>query len=265
LFFLNKVDVFRDSNLLDLVELEIRELIESYGFSAETPVIRGSAKKALAGEKEALDNIRELMKTIDSYVKEPIRAINDSFLMPIETVLVAQGRGTVVTGKIEKGQIKAGTELELISSRQIYKTVCMGIEMFRKILDSAHVGDNVGILIKNVPNREVIRGNILCAPGTMKCYISFVARAYILSGKEGGRERPFRSGYKPQFFFRISNVTGTIQLQSEDALAMPGENIIMTVTLVERSIINEGLRFIMREGKLTIGAGVITKLLSDGS
>jgi len=261
--FLNKIDVFKDTSMLDLIEIEIRDLIESYGFSNNTPVIRGSAKKALAGDEKALENIRFLMQTIDSYFKEPIRAINDSFLMPIESVLVAQGRGTVVTGKIEKGTIKIGTELELLNNKQIFKTICLGLEMFRRTLDYAQVGDNVGVLIRNVPNKEVIRGNILCAPMTMRCYTSFLATAYILSGKEGGRERPFRSGYKPQFFFRVSNVTGTVLLEKEDMIAMPGENIRMTVTLGEKAVLNEGLRFVMREGKLTIGAGIIIKLLAE--
>lgn len=261
--FLNKIDALKDSSMLDLIELEIRELIESYGFSPETPVIRGSAKKALAGDSTSLKQIRELMSIIDNYVKEPERLLNESFVMPIESIIVAQGRGTVVTGKIEKGQIKIGTELELISNKKIYKTVCMGLEMFRKILDSAQTGDNVGVLLKNVPNREVKRGNMLITPDTMKRYISFNAKVYILSNKEGGRAKPFISGYKPQFFFRVSNITGTIFLEKEDSVALPGENLNIKVILVENAVLNEGLKFVMREGKLTIGAGIIIKLLDQ--
>jgi len=261
--FLNKTDVIKDSSYLDLIELEIRELIESYGFSADTPVVRGSAKKALAGERDALNGIRHLMSVVDEYVKEPIRAINEPFLMAIETILVAQGRGTVVTGKIERGQLKIGAELELIAHKQVFKTSCMGIEMFRKILDYAQVGDNVGVLLKGVPNREVVRGDILTAPNIMKKYKTFIAKVYVLSGKEGGREKPFRTGYKPQFFFRVSNVTGTIFLDSEDMLAMPGDNLDVKVVLIEPAVLNEGLRFVMREGKLTIGAGIIISLIAE--
>jgi len=187
--------------MIDLVELEVRELIEKYGFSSETPCIRGSARKALEGNKEYLEILRNMMKIIDEYVKEPIRDLNSSFLMPIESIVVAQGRGTVVTGKVEKGQLKLGNELELFADKQVFKTICMGIEMYRKILDSAQVGDNVGILLKNVPNREVLRGNILASPNTVKWYTTFDARIYLLTDKEGGRAKPFKSGYKPQFFF----------------------------------------------------------------
>jgi len=259
--FLNKIDAVADSSMIDLVELEVRELIEKYGFSQDTPVIRGSARKALEGDNNYLKIIKDLMKTVDEYVKEPVRDINAPFLMPVESIVVAQGRGTVVTGKIEKGQIKIGTELELFAAKQVFKTVCMGIEMYRKILDTAQVGDNVGILLKNVPNREVLRGNILASPNTMKWYTTFKARVYLLSEKEGGRAKPFKAGYKPQFFFRVSNITGTIFLEDNVDLAMPGENLTIKVQFINKAIINEGLRFIMREGKLTIGAGVIISLI----
>jgi elongation factor Tu len=259
--FINKVDAVKDSSMVDLIELEIRELIESYGFSADTPVIRGSAKKALEGDKHYADIILELMKTCDSYIKMPERSVNSTFIMPVETIIVAQGRGTVVTGKVEKGQIKVGDELELIGPKNIYKTVCMGLEMFRKTLTEAVVGDNIGVLLKNVPNREVSRGFMLSTPNTMKSHISFTARVYLLSQKEGGRAKPFKSGYKPQFFFRVSNVTGTIFLENEADLAMPGENLNIKVNLMEKSVINVGLRFVMREGKLTIGAGVIVSII----
>jgi len=259
--FMNKIDALKDSSMLDLIELEIRELIESYGFSSDTPVIRGSAKKALEGDKHYSNIILELMKACDSFIKMPDRSVESSFIMPVETVLVATGRGTVVTGKIEKGRIKIGDELELIGSKRTYKTLCMGLEMFRKILTEAVSGDNVGVLLKNVPNKEISRGFMLSAPGIMKNYISFNARVYILSHKEGGRSNPFKSGYKPQFFFRVSNITGSVFLENESDLAMPGENLMITVTFITKAILNEGLRFIIREGKLTIGAGVIISFI----
>jgi len=259
--FLNKIDAAADSSMADLVELEVRELIEKYGFSQDTPCIRGSARKALEGNSDYLKIIRNLMKTVDEYVKDPERNLNAPFLMSIESVLVAQGRGTVVTGKIETGQLKIGNELELFTERQIFKTICMGIEMYRKILDNAQVGDNVGVLLKNVPNREVIKGNVLSTPGIMKWYTIFKARIYLLSEKEGGRAKPFKSGYKPQFFFRVSNITGIIQLEENIDLAMPGENLTIKVIFINKAIINKGLRFVMREGKLTIGAGVIIELI----
>jgi len=259
--FMNKIDAIKDKSMIDLIELEIRELIESYGFSPDTPVIRGSARKALEGDKHYSEIILELMKACDSFIKMPERSTNATFVMPVETVLVAPGRGTVVTGKVEKGQVKVGDELELIGPKHTYKTICMGLEMFRKILSEAFVGDNIGVLLRNVPNKEVNRGFMLATPNTMKSHTSFNARVYILSQKEGGRSKPFKTGYKPQFFFRVSNVTGSISLENESDLAMPGENLNIKVVLVEKSIINVGLRFVMREGKLTIGAGVITSII----
>lgn len=264
--FLNKVDVVKDRSMLDLIELEIRELIESYGFSQDTPVIRGSAKRALEGDEHFLKTIRELMDAVDTFVKNPNRILNAPFILPVESVLVAQGRGTVVTGKIEQGQIKIGDELELVG-KKLFKTTCMGLEMFRKTLDSAQAGDNVGILLKNVPNREVYKGFVLAAPGLMKTSQVFTAKVYILSEKEGGRANPFRSGYKPQFFFRVSNITGTIMLDKtdeqtdEDNVVMPGDSLVIRVQLIEKAVINEGLRFVMREGKKTIGAGTILSIL----
>jgi len=259
--FMNKIDAVKDSSMVDLIELEIRELIENYGFSAETPVVRGSARKALEGDKHYQATILELMKACDTFIKMPERSVNASFVMPVETVLVAPGRGTVVTGKVEKGQIKIGDELELIGPKHVYKTVCMGLEMFRKILTEAFVGDNIGVLLRNVPNKAVSRGFMLATPNTMKSRTTFNARVYILSEKEGGRSKPFKAGYKPQFFFRVSNITGSIFLENESDLAMPGENLNIKVVLMEKSVINVGLRFVMREGKLTIGAGVITSIL----
>ncbi len=270
--------------MLDIIELEIRELIENYGFSAETPVIRGSAKRALEGDKTYLDGIKQLMETVDNYIVNPNRLLNAPFILPVETVLVAQGRGTVVTGKVEAGTIKIGDELEAVG-KKIFKTSCMGLEMFRKILDVAQAGDNIGVLLKNVPNKEIYKGYVLAAPGLMKTSNKFTAKVYILTEKEGGRANPFRSGYKPQFFFRVTNVTGTIivnkksdenlqlketvkvieenipQEEEEIDIVMPGESLIIEVNLVEKSVINQGLRFVMREGKKTIGAGTILKII----
>lgn len=259
--FLNKIDALKDRSMGEIVEYEIRELLESYGYPLDLPIIRGSAKKAMEGDESQLKIIRELMKTVDEYMKTPNRALNEPFLMPVETVLVAQGRGTVVTGRVERGRIKIGEEVELVGRKQNFSTICMGLEMFKKLLDYAEVGDNVGVLVKNVPNREVFRGFILAAPNTLKVYTEFKAKIYILSEKEGGRSRPFKSGYKPQFFFRVQNVTGAIILDNDEALAMPGENIIVKVKLIEKTVINLGLRFVLREGRLTIGAGIVTELL----
>jgi len=283
--FLNKVDVVQDKEMLDIIEMEIRELIEKYGFSSETPVVRGSAKRALEGDKTYLNGIKELMEKVDSYIKNPDRLLNAPFILPVETVLVAQGRGTVVTGRVEQGTIKVGDELEAVG-KKLFKTSCMGLEMFRKILDSAQAGDNIGVLLKNVPNKEIYKGYVLAAPGLMKTVNKFTAKVYILTEKEGGRANPFRSGYKPQFFFRVTNVTGTIivnkkseenlQLKEENPnveeklpsdeeeeidIVMPGESLVIEVHLVEKSVINQGLRFVMREGKKTIGAGTILKIL----
>ena len=287
--FLNKIDVIQDREMLDIIELEIRELIEKYGFSTDTPVIRGSAKRALEGDKKYLDGIRELMDKVDEYIVNPDRLLNAPFILPVETVLVAQGRGTVVTGKVEAGTIRVGDELEAVG-KKIFKTSCMGLEMFRKILDVAQAGDNVGVLLKNVPNKEIYKGYVLAAPGLMKTSDKFLAKVYILTKEEGGRANPFRSGYKPQFFFRVTNVTGTIivnkksfenlqlqeesnQIKEEDNLqkeeeneeeieiVIPGDSLIVEVHLVEKSVINKGLRFIMREGKKTIGAGTILKII----
>jgi len=259
--FLNKIDALKDKGMAEIVEYEIRELLESYGYPLDLPIIKGSAKKAMEGEVSQLKIIMELMKTVDEYIKEPVRALNDPFLLPVETVLVAQGRGTVVTGKVERGRIKVGDEVELVGKKQTFKTTCMALEMFKKLLDYAQVGDNVGVLVKGVPNKEVYRGFILAAPGTAKVFTEFLAKVYILSEKEGGRSRPFKSGYKPQLFFRVQNVTCTIILDNEEMLVAPGDNIVIKIKLIEKTVINVGLRFIMREGRLTVGAGIITEIL----
>jgi len=259
--YLNKVDALKEYSMLDIIELEVRELVESYGFSEDTPVIRGSAKLALEGDEKELDKIRKMMFLIDDYVKEPVRDVNEKFLMSVESIHVAHGRGTVVTGKVEKGQIRVNDELELVAKKNNFRTICLGLETYNQILDYAIPGDNIGVLIKNVPNKEVSKGDVLCAPGSMKRHTTFIARAYIQSKKEGGRSKPFKSGYKPQFFFRVSNITGTIFFDDEEMLGMPGEQVMFNVVLFEKSIINEGLKFVIREGKLTIGAGVIIKII----
>jgi len=262
--FLNKTDVVRDRSMLDLIELEIRELIENYGFSPDTPVVRGSAKKALEGDPEYVKTVKELMANVDTFIKDPNRLLNAPFILPVETVLVAQGRGTVVTGKVEQGSLKVGDELELVG-KKIFKTFCMGLEMFRKTLEESRAGDNVGVLLKNVPNREIYKGYVLATPNIMKTANKFKAKVYILSEKEGGRSKPFKSGYKPQFFFRVSNITGTIILEKkteeDEAIVMPGESLVIEVVLVEKAVINKGLRFVMREGKKTIGAGAILEII----
>jgi len=265
--FLNKIDSMKDSSMIDLIELEIRELIEKYGYSFDTPVIRGSAKRALEGDEHYLKIIRDLMDNVDSHIKNPERKTNVPFVLPVETVLVAQGRGTVVTGKVEQGKLKIGDELEFVG-KKTYKTFCVGIEMFRKILDEAEAGDNIGVLVKNVANKDVYKGYVLATPNFIKSAYSFLAKIYVLTKDEGGRSKPFKSGYKPQFFFRVSNVTGTITLikdadrENDDELwVMPGDNLVVKVDLIENAVINAGLRFVMREGKLTIGAGTIISIL----
>jgi elongation factor Tu len=257
--FLNKIDAVKDKSVCDLVELEIRELIEQYGFSEDTIVFRGSAKLAMDGDENSLNEIRKFMEICDEVFKEIPKSIDSFFCLPVENVVVAQGRGTVVTGRVESGQIKVGDTVEIVGGRKLMTSICMGLETFHKILDAGYPGDNIGVLLKNIPNKEVYKGCVLATPNTMKCYFKFEARIYLLSSKEGGRGKPFMSGYKPQFFFRVSNVTGTIIL-TED-MAMPGEDYVVTVELISKSVINVGLRFVMREGKLTIGAGRIVKII----
>jgi elongation factor Tu len=256
--FLNKIDRVPDKSMLELLELEVLELLDSYGFS-DSPIIRGSALKALENDEEGKNSIFNLMNTVDSYIQDvSSEKLNEPFLMPIETVLVAPGRGTVVTGKVEKGTLKVNTEVEVITSKKIFNTLCMGIEMYHKILDVAQVGDNIGVLLKNVPNKDVKRGDVLVQKDVYKKYKNFTAHIYMLEAKEGGRKNPFKSGYKPQFFFRVNNISGIIVLKNEDDVVMPGENLEISVKLDKLVVIEKGLRFVMREGKLTIGAGIIT-------
>jgi len=259
--FLNKVDRVGDEEMVDLLELEIMELLSNYGFGINLPlkIIKGSALKALSGDKKYIERLYDLMDAIDEDLPEPKRLLDTFFLMPIEGVIVAQGRGTVVTGKVERGKVKIGTELDVVS-KKVYNTLCMGIEMYHKILDEGIAGDNIGVLLKNVPNKEVRRGDVLAAPNTVQKKQSFTASVYILTEKEGGRKTSFESGYRPQFFFRVNNVAGSIILEQAEAVVMPGDNVVFKVELAKSVVINVGLRFVIREGKLTIGAGIITEL-----
>jgi len=260
--YINKLDFRISSDTKELVELEIRELLESYGFSSELPVLGGSARLALEEDVPSdlgTGSVKELMNTVDNYIKQPERNIDGPFLLSIEGSLVARGRGTVITGKIEQGSIQINDELEVLSSI-IRQTTCLGLEMFRRSLDKAEVGDNVGILIRGIKKDEVARGNILAKPGSMKIYNKFEGKVYILTKKEGGRHKGFANNYKPQFFFRTMNVTGSIILPDNITFVLPGDNLNLTVNLLSGVPLNMGLKFIMREGNLTIGAGVITKL-----
>lgn len=256
--YINKLDSMLEPDMKELVELEIRELLETYNYPADLPVIKGSARTALAEEFDSptelgLLSVRELMNTVDTYIPQPERKVDAPFLLSIESVHVITGRGTVVTGQIEQGVLKENDELELLG-RDIKKTMCLGMETYHKTLSVAEVGDNVGILIKNIKKEYVKRGYILSAPGAMKIYKSFEAKVYILTAQEGGRHRPFVSGYKPQFFFRTSNVTGAVNLTGDSAVAMPGDALEVNVYLSDFCPLNKGLKFVMRESTITIGA-----------
>jgi len=260
--YINKLDFKIGSDMKDLVELEVRELLESYGYPDDLPVLKGSARTALE-EVEPTElgtvSVMDLMNTVDSYIQQPERLLDAPFLLSIESTLVAKGRGTVVTGKVEQGKVSINDELEVVGS-DVKTTTCLGLEMFRKSLDYAEVGDNVGILIRGIKKDDISRGFILCTPGTIKPFNSFNAKVYILTKKEGGRHKGFSSNYKPQFFFRTMNVTGTITLLDNTSFAMPGDSLNINVVLVNKVPLSGGLRFVMREGNLTIGAGVITNL-----
>ncbi|MCL6648151.1 MAG: elongation factor Tu [Chloroflexi bacterium] len=265
--FLNKVDEMDDPELLDLVELEVRELLSKYGYPGDTvPVIRGSARNAL--ESTSTDPnapeyrcIFELLDAIDSYIPTPERAIDKPFLMPIEDVFGIKGRGTVVTGRIERGKVRVGDEVEIVGFGETRRTVVTGVEMFKKTLDEGQAGDNVGCLLRGVERDEVERGQVLAKPGSIKPHTKFKAEVYVLSKEEGGRHTPFFSGYRPQFYIRTTDVTGTIQLPDGVEMAMPGDNTTMTITLITPVAIEEGLRFAIREGGRTVGAGVVTQIL----
>jgi elongation factor Tu len=259
---LNKCDMVDDAELLDLVEMEVRELLTKYGFDGDnTPVLRVSALKALEGDAAAQDQVMELMNQVDSYIPDPVRDLDKPFLMPIEDVFSIKGRGTVVTGRVESGIIKVGEEVEIIGMGDNKKSVVTGVEMFRKLLDQGQAGDNLGILLRGIEKEQVQRGQVLAKTGTVKDHSEFEAEVYILKKEEGGRHKPFFSGYKPQFYIRTTDVTGEIKLAEGVEMVMPGDNAKMTVKLIAPVAAHEGLRFAIREGGLTVGAGAITKIL----
>ncbi|MXZ91301.1 MAG: elongation factor Tu [Chloroflexi bacterium] len=259
---LNKVDMMDDEELLELVEMEVRELLDTYEFPGDdTPIIRVSGLKALEGDTDAMAGVRELVQTMDDYIPQPARVTDQPFLMPIEDVFGIKGRGTVVTGRVERGQLNVGQEVEIIRSGDVRRTTATGLEMFHKLLDTTEAGDAVGVLLRGVDRDEVERGQVLVAPGSMKPYRKAEAEVYVLSQAEGGRHTPFFTGYKPQFYIRTSDITGEIALPDGVEMVMPGDNITMTVSLITPIAVEEGLRFAIREGGRTVGAGVFTKLL----
>jgi len=259
---LNKADMVEDEELLELVEMEVRELLTSYDFPGDdTPIVRVSALKALEGDKEWGDKIMELMDAVDSYIPEPVRVLDKPFLMSIEDVMSITGRGTVVTGKVEQGVVKVGDEVEIVGLRDTQKTVVTGIEMFRKLLDEGRAGDNLGALLRGTKKEDVERGQVLCKPGTITPHANFEAAVYVLTKEEGGRHKPFFANYRPQFYFRTTDVTGTIELPSGTEMVMPGDNTDMTVTLGKPIAMEEGLTFSIREGGRTVGSGRVTKIL----
>ncbi len=259
---LNKVDMMDDEELLELVDLEIRELLTQYGFPGDDiPIVKVSALKALDGDEKAEDQIRELMAAVDSYIPEPVREMDKPFIMAIEDVFTISGRGTVVTGRVERGKIVAGDEVEIVGFGPTQKTVATSLEMFRKILDDAIAGDNVGVLLRGTGKDEVERGQVLAAPGSIKPHKKFDAEVYVLKKDEGGRHTPFFPGYRPQFYFRTTDVTGSIKLPDGVEMVMPGDNINMEVELITEVAMEEKLRFAIREGGRTVGAGVVTKIV----
>ena len=261
--YMNKCDQVDDEELLELVEMEVRELLSNYDFPGDDiPIIKGSARMALDGDKGPMgeQSILKLADTLDSYIPTPERAIDQPFLMPVEDVFSISGRGTVVTGRVERGVIKVGDEIEIVGLRPTAKTTCTGVEMFRKLLDQGQAGDNVGILLRGTKREEVERGQVLAKPGTITPHTEFQAEVYVLSKEEGGRHTPFFKGYRPQFYFRTTDVTGTIQLPEGVEMVMPGDNIRMDVQLIAPIAMEEGLRFAIREGGHTVGAGVVSKI-----
>ncbi len=262
LVFLNKCDIVDDEELLELVEMEIRDILTQYNFpGSKTPIIRGSALKALEGEKQWVNKILELSDCLDKYIPDPKRDIDKPFLLPIEDVFSISGRGTVVTGRIERGIIKIGDEVEIIGINDTKKSICTGVEMFRKLLDEGRAGENVGILLRGIKREEIQRGQVLSEPGSINPHTVFKSEVYILSKEEGGRHTPFFNGYRPQFYFRTTDVTGTIELSKKIEMVMPGDNIDIIVTLFNPIAMDKGLRFAIREGGKTVGAGVVTDIL----
>ena len=262
--YMNKVDLVDDEELLELVEMEVRELLSSYEYPGDDiPIIKGSAHQAMIGENKEIgeDSIHALMKAVDEYIPTPARAVDQPFLMPIEDVFSISGRGTVVTGRVERGVINVGDELEIVGIRDTKKTVCTGVEMFRKLLDRGEAGDNIGALLRGVDRDGVERGQVLCKPGSVKPHTNFEAEAYILTKEEGGRHTPFFANYRPQFYFRTTDVTGTVKLPEGTEMVMPGDNLKFEVELIAPIAMEEKLRFAIREGGRTVGAGVVSKIL----
>jgi len=262
--FLNKADMVDDAELLELVEMEVRELLSSYDFPGDdTPVITGSALKALEGDTSELGEgaIYKLAEAMDSYIPVPDRPVDQPFLMPIEDVFSISGRGTVVTGRVERGKVKVGDEIEIVGLKDTIKTTCTGVEMFRKLLDQGEAGDNVGVLLRGTKRDEVDRGQVLCKPGSITPHTHFECEVYVLSKEEGGRHTPFFNNYRPQFYFRTTDVTGAVELPSGTEMVMPGDNVKMTVKLIAPIAMEEGLRFAIREGGRTVGAGVVAKII----
>jgi len=262
--YMNKVDMVDDEELLDLVELETRELLSEYDFPGDdAPVIRGSALKALEGDdsETGSQSIGSLVAAVDEFIPLPTRPVDQPFLMPVEDVFSITGRGTVGTGRVERGIVKSGEEVEIVGIRDTRKTVCTGVEMFRKILDEGEAGDNVGLLLRGVEKEELQRGMVVCHPGTITPHTKFKAEVYVLTSKEGGREKPFFTGYRPQFFFRTTDVTGSIQLPEGTEMVMPGDNVNMVVELIQPIAIEQTLKFAIREGGRTIGSGVVTEVV----
>ncbi|KAA3635004.1 MAG: elongation factor Tu, partial [Armatimonadetes bacterium] len=259
--FMNKVDQVDDDELLDLVELEVRDLLNEYEFPGDDiPVVRGSALRALEGDEGAAAQIVELMEAVDSYIEEPVRETDKPFAMPIEDVFSITGRGTVVTGRIEQGVLKVGDQVEIVGLRDLQTTTCTGIEMFRKLLDEGRAGDNVGLLLRGIGKDDVERGQVIAAPGSITPHTVFEANVYVLTKDEGGRHNPFFDGYRPQFYFRTTDVTGAVKLPEGTEMVMPGDNTAMTVTLGKPIAMDEGLRFAIREGGRTVGAGRVVKI-----
>ena len=260
--FLNKCDMVDDEELLELVEMEVRELLSSYDFPGDdTPIIRGSALKALEGEKEWQDKIWELMEAVDNFIPTPERDVDKPFLMAVEDTMTITGRGTVATGRVERGVLHVNDELEIVGIKETTKTVCTGIEMFRKLLDEAQAGDNIGCLLRGVKREEILRGQVLCKPGSVTPHTEFEGQVYILTKEEGGRHTPFFDGYRPQFYFRTTDVTGIITLPEGTEMCMPGDNVMMHVELLTPVAMEEGLRFAIREGGRTVGSGVVGKII----
>jgi elongation factor Tu len=262
--YLNKADMVDDPELLELVEMEIRELLCSYNFPGDDiPIITGSALKALEGEKSELgeESITRLMAAVDSYIPQPERAVDKPFLMPVEDVFSISGRGTVATGRVERGIVKVGEEIEIVGIRPTAKTVVTGVEMFRKLLDEGRAGDNIGALLRGVKREEIERGQVLAKPGSITPHTKFKAEAYVLTKEEGGRHTPFFNGYRPQFYFRTTDVTGVVDLPAGVEMVMPGDNVAMTINLITPIAMDEGLRFAIREGGRTVGAGVVSSII----